>query len=63
MELVPFGASEAAVAADIWHRGSRNRALAGRACFATAMIRQCTVVTADRAWSALDVGVDVEVIR
>jgi ribonuclease VapC len=63
VELVPFGASEAALAADIWHRGSRDLALAGRACLATAMIRHCTVVTADRAWSALDLGVDIEVIR
>ena len=63
MELVPFGASEAAVAADIWHRGSRNLALADRACLATAMIRGWTVLTADRAWNRLSLGVDVEVIR
>ncbi|HSM33470.1 MAG TPA: type II toxin-antitoxin system VapC family toxin [Anaerolineae bacterium] len=63
MELVPFGASEAAVAADIWHRGGSHLALADRACLATAMSHQCTVVTADRAWSRLDLGVDVEVIR
>ena len=63
MELVPFGPSEATVAADLWHRGNRNLALADRACLATAMIRRCTVVTADRAWRRLDLGVDVEVIR
>jgi ribonuclease VapC len=63
MELVPFGANEAAVAADIWHRGGSHLALADRACLATAMSHQCTVVTADRAWSRLDLGVDVEVIR
>jgi len=63
VEVVPFGASEAAIAADIWHRGGRNLALADRACLATAMIRRCSVVTADRAWSRLDLGVDVEVIR
>jgi PIN domain nuclease of toxin-antitoxin system len=50
-------------ASAIWYRGSRNLALADRACLATAMIRGCTVVTADRAWGALRLGVDVEVIR
>ena len=63
VEVVPFGASEAAIAADIWHRGGRNLALADRACLATAMIRRCSVVTADRAWSQLDLDVDVKVIR
>jgi len=63
VELVPFGADEAAAAADLWHRGGRSIAMADRACLATAAIRGCTAVTADRAWASLDLGVDVEVIR
>jgi PIN domain nuclease of toxin-antitoxin system len=63
VELVPFGPDEAWAAADIWHRGGRTLALADRACLATAAVRGCSALTADRAWAALDVGVDVEVIR
>ena len=38
-------------------------AMADRACLATAAVRGCTALTADRAWATLDLGVDVEVIR
>ena len=37
--------------------------LGDRACLALAMRERATVVTADRAWSKLDLGIDVQVIR
>ena len=63
VDLVPFTTAEAAVAADLWHRGMRCLSLADRACLATAIVRGLPVATADRAWSALDLEVSVQVIR
>jgi PIN domain nuclease of toxin-antitoxin system len=63
VELVPFGAPEALAAADLWHRGARALALADRACLATAAVRGLPVVTADRAWAALELDLEVRVIR
>ena len=37
--------------------------LGDRACLALAMRERASVVTADRAWSKLDLGIDVQVIR
>ena len=58
-----FTTAEASVAADLWHRGARSLALADRACLATARVRGLPVVTADRAWAALDLDIEVQVIR
>ena len=63
LELIPFGAQEAAIAADIWRRGGSRLALADRACLATAAFRGWPTLTADKAWAKLDVGVEVQVIR
>lgn len=63
VEIVSFGPEEAGVAADLWHRGARSLALADRACLATALVRGHTALTADRAWAALDLGVEVQLIR
>jgi ribonuclease VapC len=37
--------------------------LGDRACLALAIQRQATVYTTDRAWTALDLGIQVQVIR
>lgn len=37
--------------------------LGDRACLATAMIERCAVLTADRAWLSLNLGVEVIAIR
>jgi PIN domain nuclease of toxin-antitoxin system len=34
-----------------------------RACLATAQSLGCTVLTADRAWAELDLGIRIEAIR
>ena len=63
VEFTPFTTVEATVAADLWHRGGRSLPLADRACLATAEVRGLPGVTADRAWAALDLGIEVQVIR
>ena len=42
---------------------SRGLSLGDRACLALAIRERAQVVTADRAWASLDLGIDVQVIR
>jgi PIN domain nuclease of toxin-antitoxin system len=42
---------------------SLGLSLGDRACLALALGRGCPVLTADRAWAKLDIGVDIRVIR
>ena len=63
VQFVPFGMEQADAAADMWFRGARHLAFADRACLATAAVDGCPVMTADRAWSELETGVRVELIR
>lgn len=37
--------------------------LGDRACLALGLQTQCPVITADRAWAARDIGLDIQVIR
>jgi PIN domain nuclease of toxin-antitoxin system len=37
--------------------------LGDRACLALGLQAQCPVVTADRAWAKLDIGIEIQVIR
>ncbi|MBC7154312.1 MAG: type II toxin-antitoxin system VapC family toxin [Rhodobacteraceae bacterium] len=41
----------------------KGLSLGDRACLAQAEVSGCPVLTADRAWAGLDLGVDVQVIR
>ena len=54
-----------AVAAGLMRSGTRGHGLSlgDRACLALALRERARVVTADRAWASLDVGVDLELIR
>lgn len=62
--VVPFDLAQA-VDAGLLRRATRDRGLSlgDRACLALARREGATVLTADRAWAGLDVGVPVEVIR
>lgn len=42
---------------------SRGLSLGDRACLATAMARDCPVLTADRAWAGLALGIEIRFIR
>jgi len=62
VELVPFGAVVAALAAS-YARVSRALSLGDRACLALAKINHATAWTSDRLWLQLALDVPVELIR
>jgi PIN domain nuclease of toxin-antitoxin system len=64
VELVPFN-SELAIAAALLRPGTKHAGLsfADRACIATAIRLDATIVTADRVWATLNLGCPVELIR
>ena len=62
--FVPFTAGHAEIAALLWDKTHHlGLSLADRACLALAMERQVPILTADRAWSGLDLGLDIQLIR
>lgn len=64
MRIYPFGPQDAAAAAQLRARTRRaGLSLGDRACLALAQTRGCVAVTADRAWAALEIGVNVVLIR
>ncbi|CAH0298168.1 hypothetical protein ROS9278_04453 [Roseomonas sp. CECT 9278] len=62
-DILRFGADAAAHAAPLIaaHRGVLS--LGDAACVATAMLRGAPVLTADRAWAELGLGVEVRLVR
>lgn len=64
LTIVGLSVKEALLAAELLPLTKRRGlSLGDRACLATAISRGAPVLTADRAWEGLDVGVPVEVIR
>jgi ribonuclease VapC len=62
--IVPFGATQANAAAGLKDPTRRlGLSLADRACLALGKLLDLPVVTADRAWAQLEVGIAIEVIR
>ncbi len=60
----PFTATQAALAASFWSDTHQlGLSLADRACLALARESSAQVLTADRAWSQLDLGVEIRIIR
>lgn len=64
LEIRPFDES-LAIKAGLMRTATRaaGLSLGDRACMALAMRERVRVLTADRAWAALDLGVEVELIR
>ena len=64
LEIYPFDES-LAIATGIMRSATRDAGLSlgDRACLALAIREQSSVLTADRAWAALDLDVGVELIR
>jgi ribonuclease VapC len=62
--ILPFDARQATIAADL-RPATRHLGLSlgDRACLALARSLGAPVMTADRAWASLDVGIDITVIR
>lgn len=64
VEIVPFTAQDAQRAASLLPQAKPlGLSLADRACFALALGRGIPVLTADRAWAELEVGVEIRLIR
>ena len=64
VEIVAFDQAQALECGElqpVLHR--RNISLGDRACLALARIRNWPALTADRPWAALDIGVEVRLIR
>ncbi|MFQ5765342.1 MAG: type II toxin-antitoxin system VapC family toxin [Rhodospirillales bacterium] len=64
VEIVPFD-EELAFSTGMLHPVTRHRGLSlgDRACLALAGLLELPVLTADRAWTGLDLGIDVQVVR
>lgn len=64
VETVPFVEDHASLAAALLPRTKNNGlSLADRACLALAIQRQAPAMTADRAWSDIDIPVPIVQIR
>lgn len=64
IELVPFLAEDAALAAALIPTTRQlGLSLGDRACLALGMARRIPVWTADRAWLSIELGIQLEVIR
>lgn len=62
--ILPFALAEAELAGQLAPvTRAFGLSLGDRCCLAAAILRGATVVTTDRAWSRLEVGIPVEVIR
>lgn len=64
LEFVPFDEEQAFQTA-AFHAMTRKQgvSLGDRACLALAMIRKCPVLTGDRGWRNLDLGLQIEWFR
>jgi ribonuclease VapC len=64
VKFLPVTEEIATESAEIATRHPRSGlSLGDRLCLATGSVRQCRVLTADRAWLALSLGIDIESIR
>jgi PIN domain nuclease of toxin-antitoxin system len=64
LEIVPFGQTDAAVAASLLPQTRPlGLSLGDRACLGLAITRRIPALTADRSWLKLDLSVKIEVIR
>jgi ribonuclease VapC len=62
--ILPFTTEQAELAASLWTTTqSIGLSLGDRACLALAMTLNLPVVTADRAWKALNLTISVQMIR
>lgn len=63
LPAVPFAAEDAEAAATLWPATRAPGLLLGdRACLALGLQRRCPVLTADRSWQPLSLGLDVRMI-
>lgn len=64
VRILPFGAAEAEATARLWSATREaGLSLGDRACLSLAQALGLPALTADRGWVAVDVGVEVRLIR
>jgi PIN domain nuclease of toxin-antitoxin system len=64
LPVIPFDAHEAKIVASLWpSTRASGLSLGDRACLSLGLRLGVTVLTAERAWANLKIGVDVGVIR
>ena len=64
LEVIDFDAPQARIAGDLRPlTRARGLSFADRACLALAQARAAPALTADRAWSGLELGIEVRIIR
>jgi PIN domain nuclease of toxin-antitoxin system len=64
LKIAAYTPLQAELAGRLWNETRRfGLSLADRSCFALALDKSLPVLTADRAWADLDLGVNVEVLR
>jgi PIN domain nuclease of toxin-antitoxin system len=64
MTVLPFDAAQAELSGLLrTQTRGRGLSLGDRCCLALALVLKAPVMTADRAWAGLDLGIPVEVIR
>lgn len=64
LEVIPFDSNQA-MTCGLLRTKTRHRGLSlgDRACLALAIQENATVLTADRIWAELDIGIKIELIR
>lgn len=64
LQVVVFDSHQAEIAAELWPQTRQaGLSLGDRACLALGLARGSRVVTADRVWATVDVGVEIVLIR
>lgn len=64
LSYFPFDIKQAEIAADLWgYTKTYGLSLADRTCLALAIHLNIPVLTADKIWQQLNIGVDIELIR
>ena len=64
LTIIPFSSEHAELAANLWEQSRQHGfSLADRACLALTIEQKAPVLTADRVWSELDLGVEIRLLR
>lgn len=64
MNIVPFDDRQSMICAELRISARHlGLSLGDRACLALAIREKATVITADRSWAGLDLGIEIKVIR
>lgn len=64
LSIEPFDASQAEIAGRLWNSTRKHgMSLGDRACLALAREKSLPVLTADRAWKQLKLGLDIRLLR